>query len=131
VPADAVAVEAIERADQVVLAPGSLFTSLLPAVLVPDIRRAVRASPGRVVQVGNLVPQIPETDGLDGVDHLRAVLDHGARVDVLVSAVDGRLDVDEAEVAALGVRPVRAAVAGEAFPGHDPGRLAEVLARLL
>ena len=38
-------------------------------------------------------PQMPETDGLDGIDHLRAVLDHGARVDAFLSAEDGTLAV--------------------------------------
>lgn len=130
-PADPVAIEAIAGADQVVLAPGSLFTSLLPALLVPEIRRAVTETRGQVVQVGNLAPQIPETEGLDGVDHVRAVLEHGARVDVLVSAADGLLDVDEAAVAALGVRSVRTRLAVPGTPNHDPAQLAEVLAHLL
>jgi uncharacterized cofD-like protein len=131
VAADPVAIEAIRGADQVLLAPGSLFTSLLPVVIVPEIRDAVRASRGQVVLIGNLEPQVPETEGLDGVDHLRAVLDHGARVDLLVSAEDGRLDVDPTAVEALGVRPVRRSVSPPGAPSHDPGQLAEVLVRLL
>jgi uncharacterized cofD-like protein len=131
VAADPVAIEAIRGADQVLLAPGSLFTSLLPVVIVPEIREAVRASRGQVVLVGNLEPQVPETEGLDGVDHVRAVLDHGARVDLLVSAEDGRLDVDPTAVEALGVRPVRTSVSPPGAPSHDPGQLAEVLVRLL
>jgi uncharacterized cofD-like protein len=131
VAADPVAIEAIRGADQVLLAPGSLFTSLLPVVIVPEIREAVRASRGQVVLVGNLEPQVPETEGLDGVDHVRAVLDHGARVDLLVSAEDGRLDVDPTAVEALGVRPVRTSVSPPRAPSHDPGQLAEVLVRLL
>jgi 2-phospho-L-lactate transferase/gluconeogenesis factor (CofD/UPF0052 family) len=114
-----------------VLAPGSLYTSLLPVLMVPEIRTAVDTTQARVVQVGNLAAQIPETEGLDGVDHLRAVLEHGARVDVLVSAEDGRLDVDEAAVEALGVRPVRTPMSVPGTPAHDPERLAEVLAGLL
>jgi uncharacterized cofD-like protein len=131
VPADPVAVEAIAGADQVVLAPGSLFTSLLPVLMVPEIRAAVDTTQAQVVQIGNLAAQIPETEGLDGVDHLRAVLEHGARVDVLVSAEDGRLDVDEAAVEALGVRAVRTPLSVPGRPDHDPERLAEVLAGLL
>jgi uncharacterized cofD-like protein len=131
VAADPVAIEAIRGADQVLLAPGSLFTSLLPVVIVPEIREAVRASRGQVVLVGNLEPQVPETEGLDGVDHVRAVLDHGARVDLLVSAEDGRLDVDPTAVEALGVRPVRTSVSAPGAPSHDPGQLAEALGRLL
>jgi uncharacterized cofD-like protein len=131
VAADPVAIEAIRGADQVLLAPGSLFTSLLPVVIVPEIRDAVRASRGQVVLIGNLEPQVPETEGLDGVDHVRAVLDHGARVDLLVSAEDGRLGVDPTAVEALGVRLVRTSVSPPGAPSHDPGQLAEALVRLL
>jgi hypothetical protein len=83
-----------------------------------------------VVQVGNLTPQIPETEGLDGTDHLRVVLEHEARVDVLLSAEDGLLPVDEAAVEALGVASVRTPLAVPGTMGHDPERLAEVLAGL-
>jgi uncharacterized cofD-like protein len=131
VPADPVAVAAIAAADQVVLAPGSLYTSLLPVLMVPEIRTAVDTTQAHVVQIGNLAPQIPETEGLDGVDHLRAVLEHGARVDVLLTAEDGRLDVDETAVEALGVRPVRTPLSVPGTPNHDPERLAEGLAGLL
>ena len=82
VPGDAAApaeaVHAIRHADQVVLAPGSLYTSLLPVLLVDDLRQAVAVTDARVVQVANLRPQPPETTGLDATDHLRAVRAHGA-----------------------------------------------------
>ena len=133
VAADPEAVGAIRDADQVVLAPGSLFTSLLPVLVVPEIRRAVADTRAQVVLVGNLTPQVPETEGLDGVDHLRAVLEHGARVDVLLApplAAAG-LAVDDDAVRACGVRPVRAEVAAPSAHGHDPARLAQALGDLL
>lgn len=125
------AIAAIAGADQIVLAPGSLFTSLLPVLVVPEIRVAVAAAPGQVVLVGNLAPQVPETEGLDGVDHLLAVLAHGARVDVLLAAADGTLPTDEAKVRSVGVRPVVAALAGPDGHGHDPAGLARALSDLL
>jgi uncharacterized cofD-like protein len=131
--ADPVAVDAIRDADQIVLAPGSLFTSLLPVLVVPEIRRAVAEARAQVVQVGNLAPQIPETEGLDGVDHLRALLDHGARVDVLLvpPAETARLAVDDVAVHQCGVRAIRADVAEPGAHGHDPARLAQALDDLL
>ncbi|HEY8216706.1 MAG TPA: uridine diphosphate-N-acetylglucosamine-binding protein YvcK [Acidimicrobiia bacterium] len=131
--ADPVAVDAIRDADQIVLAPGSLFTSLLPVLVVPEIRRAVAEARAQVVQVGNLAPQIPETEGLDGVDHLRAVLDHGARVDMLLvpPAETARLAVDDVAVHQCGVRAIRADVAEPGAHGHDPARLAQALDDLL
>jgi uncharacterized cofD-like protein len=133
VPADAAAspdaVAAIADADQIVLAPGSLYTSLLPVLSVPELRDAIAVARGHVVQVANLRPQLPETAGLDGTDHLRVVLDHGARVDTFLYATDGSLAVDEADVRELGAEPVGGAVAGAGV--HDPQRLAKLLSALL
>ncbi len=125
------AMAAIAEADQVVLAPGSLYTSLLPVLCVPDLARAIAASPARVVQVANLRPQIPETAGLDGTDHLGAVRDHGGRVDVFVYQPDGLLAVDPGQVEAWGVVPVAAELAPPGSGIHDADRLAKVLGALL
>lgn len=135
VPADATAVPeavaAIGDADQIVLAPGSLYTSVLAAVIVPGLRDALRGAPGHVVQVANLSAQVPEAAELDAVDHLAAVLDHGGRVDTYLMATPTRLTGDPAAVAALGVRPVTADVADSGASVHDVGRLASALAALL
>jgi uncharacterized cofD-like protein len=135
VPPDAAAcadaVVAIAAADQVVLAPGSLYTSLLPVLCVPALREAVAAAPGRVVQVANLRPQIPETADLDGTGHLTAVLEHGGRVDVFLSASDGALTVDDGAIRACGVEPVSAALARADGLVHDPARVASALSALV
>ena len=122
---------AIEMADQVILAPGSLFTSLAPVLCVPAIREALAATRGRVVHVCNLQPQVPETLGLDATDHLRAVLDHGARVDTFLYQLGGDLAADEIAIRALGVEPVAADVAGSNGHVHDPGAFAKALEGLL
>ena len=135
VPEDAKAhpdvVSAIELADQVVLAPGSLFTSLAPVLCVPAIREALQGTRGRIVHVCNLQPQVPETLGLDATDHLRAVLDHGARVDTFLYHLGGDLPADESAIRSLGVEPVAADVAGANRHEHDPGALAKALEGLL
>lgn len=135
VPGDASAcpeaVEAIGGADQIVLAPGSLFTSVVAVLCVRDLRDAVATATGRVVQVANLRPQVPETEGLDATDHLRAVIDHGGRVDDFLYERAGELRVDAEAVRALGVRPVAAEVMAAATGAHDPVRLAVALASLL
>ena len=76
--------EAVADADQVVIGPGSLFTSVLAVCVVPGIRDALAARTGGRVYVCNLRPQLPETAGFTAEDHLRAVLDHGVPVDVMV-----------------------------------------------
>jgi uncharacterized cofD-like protein len=143
VPADAVAtpaaVDAIAAADQVVYAPGSLFTSVLPVLCVGELRAAIAASPARVVQVANLRPQVPETAGLDAGDHLQAVLDHGARVDTFLYDLPeagherppGALSTDPDRIRALGVGPVAAPVARVDGLAHDPRQLAKALRALL
>src|SRR5439155_22495414 len=124
-------ISAIELADQVVLAPGSLFTSLAPVLCVPAILEALAAPRGRIVHVCNLQPQVPETLGLDATDHLRAVLDHGARVDTFLYQLGGDLAADEIAVRALGVEPMAADVAGPNGHVHDPGAFAKALEGLL
>jgi len=135
VPADVAAtpdaVAAILAADQVVLAPGSLYTSVLATLVLPELRDALRRAPGAVVQVANLRAEVPETEGLDAVDHLDAVLDHGARVDSYLLAAGSRLHADPEVVVARGVRPVIADVADSGASVHDVERLASALAALL
>lgn len=134
VPADAaaspLAVAAIEQADQVILAPGSLYTSLLPVLAVAQLRDAVERTSGRVVHVANLRAEPPETAGLDATDHLRTVLEHGARVDAFLYQAGG-LAVDEGAIREWGIEPRAADVARGDGLVHDPARLATALQALL
>jgi uncharacterized cofD-like protein len=68
--------EAIDRAHLVVLAPGSLYTSLLPNLLVPGVADALRSSPALKVLVANLMTEPGETDGFKLSDHVAAVVEH-------------------------------------------------------
>lgn len=67
------AVRAILSADLVIAGPGSLFTSVLPNLLVQDIRRAVEASTAPKIYVCNVATQPGETDGYDVGKHLHAL----------------------------------------------------------
>jgi uncharacterized cofD-like protein len=67
------ALEAIAHADLIVLGPGSLYTSLLPNLLVPELVEAIRRSRAPKLYVCNLMTQPGETDGLDVDGHLRAI----------------------------------------------------------
>jgi uncharacterized cofD-like protein len=125
------ALAALARADQVVLAPGSLYTSIVAVVCVPALRAAIARTPGRVVQVANLRPQIPETAGLDATDHLAAVRDHGARVDTFLYEANGALGVDATRIREWGVEPVAGTMAGRNGHSHDPERLSSMLRRLV
>ena len=88
VPADAqahpVAVQAIEGADWVVLGPGSWYSSVLPHLILPSMRRALLEARARRVLILNLSAQHGETDGMTAADHVRVLAD---------CAPDLRLDV--------------------------------------
>jgi len=68
--------EAIEKADLVLLGPGSLYTSILPNLLIPGIADVLRRSQAPVVLVLNLMTQPGETDEMNGPDHLAALERH-------------------------------------------------------
>jgi len=78
-------VAALAAADLIVLGPGSLFTSTLPPLLVPAVADALRASPGTLVQVVNIMTEAGETDGFDAWDHVATVERHvGRRPDLVI-----------------------------------------------
>jgi uncharacterized cofD-like protein len=124
------ALDALARADQIVLAPGSLYTSLVAVLVVPEIRAALARAAGRTVQICNLRSE-HETVGLSGTDHLRVVLEHGGRVDVFLYDPDQGLPVDETAVKELDVRPAAGSLATAGGVIHDPGQLARALQALL
>jgi uncharacterized cofD-like protein len=133
------AVDAIGAADLVVLGPGSLFTSLLPNLLVPGIAAALAATSAPSVFVANLREQPGETEGMSLVDHLDALEAHvpGLLIDVLVvhdgAAPHGPgqpLVCDAAGVTDRVGRLVRRDLFDGA-DGHDPGALAMVFGELL
>src|SRR5262245_5943817 len=145
-PADAPAlpeaVQAIAEADLIVLSPGSLFTSLIPVLLVPGIAAAVASSHARVVLVANLMTEPGETDGYAASDLLRAVRTHAAQVSVQEMLVNSAplsrravaryarrgqmpIPVDTASIEALGPHvTAKSLLARGSGIRHDPRRLA-------
>ncbi len=143
------AVEALREADLIALGPGSLYTSIIPSLLISDIREAIVSNPAPVALLMNLMTQPGETDGLDGAAHLRAIERHGGPglVDHVVvnteapSAerlarylADGSVPVpvDATALAAGGVEVVAAdLLAAEELIRHDPDKLAGALLSLV
>lgn len=75
-PAYPAAIQAILAADMIVIGPGSLYTSVLPNLLVPDLTGAIRASRAFKVYVCNVATQAGETDAFDCCQHLEAIEAH-------------------------------------------------------
>ncbi|MDA8212293.1 MAG: YvcK family protein [Clostridia bacterium] len=70
------ALQAIKEADLVVLGPGSLYTSVLPNLLISEIAAELKAAKGAKVYVCNIMTQPGETEGYGAADHVQAILDH-------------------------------------------------------
>lgn len=131
------AMRAIEGADLVVLGPGSLFTSILPNVLVPGITKALVSSPAPVVLLANLREQPGETQGLDMQAHLDVLADHlpDRPVDVLVTHVGPAPRGPGRRLVAPDSHPHVRRIMGvdllDGADGHAPAAIARVLADLL
>jgi uncharacterized cofD-like protein len=124
-PAPEAALDALSGADQILLGPGSLFTSVLAAVAVPDVREGINRSSATRVYVCNLRPQDSETASFDVAMHVDALVAHGITVDVVVCDSSG------IAVGAPSVPVVDTALARPNGLAHDPAKLASTLADLL
>ncbi len=70
------AIEAILKADAIILGPGSLYTSILPNLLIEDIKKAVRESTATKIYVCNVMTQSHETDAYSASEHVKAIIRH-------------------------------------------------------
>ena len=136
------ALTAVAAADQIVIGPGSLYTSILSALKVNMLAPAMMGAPAQRVFVMNLVTQDGETLGMNGAEHLQALAKHvGVTGPGIVVAHVGPLHIPdrheavqiETDAAARhGWRVVFADVADEKadWPEHDPLKLGGVLEQL-
>ncbi len=142
------AVDAILDADLVVLGPGSLYTSILPNLMIPGIREAVRQTRANVLLLMNLMTQPGETDHMDAVAHLEAIerwAEPGLVDAVLVNATAPPLPlldlygkeraapvlVDERRIAEHGVQVLVDDLLGEGeLIRHDSDKLARAVLAL-
>jgi len=143
------AAEALESADLILLGPGSLYTSILPNLLIPGIREAITRSKAPVALLLNLMTEPGETDGMGGVQHLDAIERQAGSglVDLVVTNVgipsDERLNVyaeqgarpvvaDRAVLASRGVRVLeRNLLSRSDLIRHDPEAIRAVVEDLL
>lgn len=137
--------EAIEEADLITLGPGSLYTSVIPNLLVDGVADAIADSAATVVCVGNIMEQPGETERHTAARHVEAIHDHAGRelVDAIVvntkpisdamreryseqSADPVELDLDN--LSTLGVNVIADELLGEGPKvRHDSCRLASIL----
>lgn len=141
------ALEAIKNADVITIGPGSLFTSLIPPILVPGVAKAIAASNATKIFICNLMTQPGETDGISARGHLETFQKYarGIEMDFIV-VNDQPISPEQADkYANLGAEQI--GVHGSISPGvisnaevvcgnlldegdmvrHDPSRLADVV----
>lgn len=141
----AASVEAIERADLITLGPGSLYTSVLPNLLVPEIAAAVRRSRATKIYICNAMTQPGETDDYTVGDHVRALERHIGPGVIDAVLINDRLPPEEvleryAESGSkpvvvdmdvlhqMNVKPIRANVLMEGLTvSHDSDLVADIL----
>ncbi|RBY97823.1 hypothetical protein DQ237_02625 [Blastococcus sp. TF02-8] len=135
-PVNLAVLEAIAAADVVSLGPGSWYTSVLPHLLVPQLRAALEAARAKVVVVLNLEPQPGETDGFSPEEHLTVLRAHLGGVALHSVIADAESVVDRRglldAVRDCGAELVLAPVAEpDGAPRHEPERLSAALASVV
>ncbi len=140
VPAHPEAIRALLSADMIVVGPGSLYTSVMPSLLIRDIASAVRASKAFKVYICNVATQIGETDGYDCARHVAALEAHIGRGLVDVVVANDRYEGDLGQGVAFVRAPENGGASVPVYRGpmndverpwrHDSDKLAEVLVRL-
>ena len=148
-PALAEALEAIREADMILFGPGSLYTSIIPNLLVDGITEAVMKSDALKIYIGNVMTQEGETEGYTNADHIRALFQHSAPGLFHLCLVNDApipaeicaryaqegaepLHYDEEACAKLGVELVtrHISIIRDGLVRHDPDLLAEALLEL-
>lgn len=149
-PAAPGVIEALREADAIVLGPGSLYTSIVPNLLVAGVVDAIRDSAAIKIYVSNLMTQSGETDGFSATDHVRGLLEYLPSIDVcILNSSDVGMGVaerylrsgsemvsgtpeDEDRIRRNGVLPVAAPLLknGEIKARHDAATLARLVVSL-
>jgi uncharacterized cofD-like protein len=141
------ALDALAEADLILIGPGSLYTSVIPNLLIKPIAEALRSAKALRVYVCNVMTQPNETDGYSAEEHLSALIEHaGLIVDVMI--LNGRrpseailelyaaqnqfpVQFDIGAIRELGVTPFFGDIIAEGdFVRHDSAALADTILRL-
>jgi uncharacterized cofD-like protein len=143
------ALDALTNADAIILGPGSLYTSIMPNLLVDGVAEAIRKSKAIKIYICNVMSQPGETDGYTASMHAKAIIDHGGKgiIDYMLVndspispemqdyyAAKGAypVEVDEDAINALGVGFVKADIINEKeLIRHDPDKLSKAVMNMV
>ena len=143
------ALDALLHADAIILGPGSLYTSIMPNLLVDEVAETIRKSKAIKIYICNVMTQPGETDGYTASMHAKAIIDHGGKgiIDYMLVndapisvemqdfyAAKGAypVEVDEEAINALGVGFVKADIINEnEVIRHDPDKLSRAVMNMV
>ncbi len=140
-------IHAIESADLIIMGPGSLFTSVIPNLLIKDISLAISKSKAKKIYVCNIMTQPGETTGFSASDHVKALLDHAVYPNILDAVMVNNslpddlnkdyeasnsypVEIDTENIKKLGINIVSTRLYEEndqKYVRHSPGRLARAI----
>lgn len=93
-------ISSIMEADMVVLGPGSLYTSILPTLMIPDVGKALMETEAQVLYISNIMTQMGETEGFTDADHVDVLCKHIGK-DFLDTVLVNNADVPKENVAKI------------------------------
>ncbi len=135
------ALKAIFQADMILVGPGSLYTSILPNLLVPDLTQALYHTKAPLVYVSNLATQAGETSGYDVADHVEAITQHVPQLTFDAVLANDNFSLPEEKLGntaqvqlaePAGSRLITADLVDEAQPWrHDSQKVAQSIISLL
>ena len=139
--------KAIEEADLIILGPGSVYTSVIPNLIVKGVTEAIIKASANVVYVCNIMTQPGESDEMTAFDHVKAIYNHSCEniIDVCIANVQGLSDemeenyklensapvcVDEAEFYKSGIKLIKGnfiSINDNKYVRHNYDELAKVI----
>lgn len=140
-------IHAIESADLIIMGPGSLFTSVIPNLLIKEISQAISKSKAKKIYVCNIMTQPGETTGFTAYDHVKALLDHAVYPNILDAVMVNNsipndlnkdyeasnsypVEIDTEKIKKLGINIVSTRLYEEneqKYVRHSPRRLARAI----
>lgn len=142
--------EAIQNADAIIIGPGSLYTNVIPNLLIKNVSKAIRESKALKIYVSNIMTEPGQTDDYDVSDHINSILEHSGEgvIDFCISDVgeivpeyirkynlmgSDVVNIDTSNIRSKGIRLIKGelAVAEGNYIRHDPDKTAKLIIELI
>ena len=142
--------DAIKNADAIIIAPGSLYTNIIPNLLIKNVAKTIRESKALKIYVSNIMTEPGQTDDFDVSDHIQSILDHSGNgvIDFCISDVgeivpeyirkynlmgSDVVNIDTSRIRSKGIRLIKgelATIEGN-YIRHDPDKTAKLIIELI